>query len=66
MDGLQISCFRSEKYVHLDLVNKIEVIEILTGKCKPAVAGNINNGVSLSWTSLSVLRAGLEPATLKP
>ena len=31
MDGLQISCFRSEKYVYLDLV-KIEVIEILVGK----------------------------------
>lgn len=32
MDGLQISCFRSEKYVYLDLVYKIEVIEILVGK----------------------------------
>lgn len=32
MDGLQISCFRNEKYVHLDLVYKIEVIEILVGK----------------------------------
>lgn len=31
MDGFQISCFRSEKYVHLDLVYK-EVIEILVGK----------------------------------
>ena len=48
MDGLQISCFRSEKYVHLDLVYKIEVIEILTGKCKPAEAGNIHKGVSIS------------------
>ena len=32
MDGLQISCFRGEKYVYLDLVYKIEVIEILVGK----------------------------------
>ena len=32
MDGLQISCFSSEKHVHLDLVNKFEVIEILVGK----------------------------------
>ena len=32
MDGLQISCIRSEKYVYLDLVYKIEVIEILVGK----------------------------------
>ena len=31
MDGLQISCFRSEKYVHLDIVNKFEVIEIRVG-----------------------------------
>ena len=61
MDGLQISCFRSEKYVHLDLVYKIEVIEILVGKLSlPKQEIYIKEYVSLR--PLIERRTGFEPA----